>query len=212
MAIHPLGILNVDGSERDRKIIDASFAQIDSLGTQLWTGYSFSWMACMRARAGEADRAVQYLEDYVRSFVLRNGFHCNGEQTRKGLSSFHYRPFTLEGNFAAAQAVHEMLLQSWGDKIRVFPAVPQKWKDLSFESWRAEGGFVVDAEMKDRQTRKIRIEATAGGPLRLVSPWETARVRWENTGKKKTLHPGKDGVLTIATQRGDVLVLDQAEN
>jgi alpha-L-fucosidase 2 len=49
-----------------------------------------------------------------------------------GYSSMTYRPFTLEGNFLASQAVQEMLLQSWSsqpgtahsDIIRVFPAVP----------------------------------------------------------------------------------------
>jgi alpha-L-fucosidase 2 len=212
MAIHPLGILNVDGSERDRKIIGASLAQIDALGTQLWTGYSFSWMACMRARAGQADRALEYLEDYVHSFILRNGFHCNGEQTRKGLSSFHYRPFTLEGNFAAAQAVHEMLLQSWGGKVRVFPAVPEQWRDLSFEHWRAEGGFVVTAERKNGDTQVIRIESPVGGALRLVSPWRTARVLWEKTGDMKSIQADRDGVLTVQTRKGDILVFSRLDN
>ena len=31
MAIHPLGILNIDGTEKDRNIINASLEQIDSL-------------------------------------------------------------------------------------------------------------------------------------------------------------------------------------
>ena len=47
------------------------------------------------------------------AFILRNGFHANGDQTGSGFSSFTYRPFTLEGNFLAMEAVHEMLLQSW---------------------------------------------------------------------------------------------------
>ena len=124
MAIHPLGILTVEGSPRDRKIIAASLAQIDRLGTKAWCGYSFSWMACLGARAGQPDRALSNLKLFVEAFISRNGFHLNGDQTGRGYSSFTYRPFTLEGNFAAGQAVHEMLLQSWGGVVRVFPAVP----------------------------------------------------------------------------------------
>ncbi len=171
IAIYPLGILNIEGTARDRQIIDASLKQIDKLGTQAWCGYSFAWMACMRARAGQPRRALEYLTDYVNSFILRNGFHCNGEQTRKGLSGFHYRPFTLEGNFAASQAVHEMLLQSWGGRIRIFPAVVPEWKDVSFDRLRAEGGFIVSARRKDGKTQQITITATTSQYLRLKYPF-----------------------------------------
>ena len=70
-------------------------------------------MACLRARVGDAEAALRNLDIYVRAFTLRNGFHANGDQTGSGFSGFTYRPFTLEGNFLAMQAVHEMLLQSW---------------------------------------------------------------------------------------------------
>ncbi|MBI4890694.1 MAG: glycoside hydrolase N-terminal domain-containing protein [Acidobacteria bacterium] len=172
MAIHPLGILNVEGSSRDREIIASSFAQIDALGTRQWTGYSFSWMAALRARAGRGNEALRFLSDYVESFALRNGFHVNGEQTRKGLSDLHYRPFTLEGNFAAAQAVHEMLLQSWGGRLRVFPAMPWQWSEASFDSLRAEGGFSVSAERWARRTRRVAIRAIVDQPLRLQNPFD----------------------------------------
>ena len=76
--------------------------------------------------------ALTYLRDFHRAFILRNGFHVNGDQIGAGLSGFRYRPFTLEGNFAAAAAVPEMLLQSYSGVIRLFPAVPSSWKNASF--------------------------------------------------------------------------------
>ena len=116
--------------------IEASLAQWDKLGTSAWCGYSFSWMSCLRARVGDAEAALRYLDIFCKAFVLRNGFHANGDQTQSGLSNFTYRPFTLEGNFLAAQAVQEMLLQSWSptpgqrdtEIIRVFPATPRAGK------------------------------------------------------------------------------------
>ncbi len=170
MAIYPLGILNTDGSDRDRKIIDASLKQIDSLGSQNWCGYSYSWMACMRARAGQSERALEYLHDYM-DCTSRNGFHLNGPQKRKDLPGFKMRAFTLEGNFAAAQAVHEMLLQSWGGRLRIFPAIPSKWKNASFHQWRAEGGFLVDAERVGDQTIRVSVTATVDQLLRLKNPF-----------------------------------------
>jgi alpha-L-fucosidase 2 len=171
MAIHPLGLLDVEGGEVERKIIEASLNNIEVLGTNAWVGYSFSWMACILARVGRGDDALRYLSDFVTSFTLRNGFHCNGEQTRKGLSDYHYRPFTLEGNFAAGQAVHEMLLQSWGGRLRIFPAVPGEWEDVSFEKLRAEGGYIVSAKRSAGRTLEVSVEATVDRSLRLVNPF-----------------------------------------
>jgi alpha-L-fucosidase 2 len=113
MGIHPFNLVTCEGSEQDREIIRASLNEWDQLGTSEWCGYSFSWMAALRARVGDAEAALRNLDIYARAFILRNGFHANGDQTGSGFSGFTYRPFTLEGNFLAAHAVHEMLLQSW---------------------------------------------------------------------------------------------------
>ncbi len=186
MAIHPLGLLTVEGGEGDRATVLASLDRVQRLGTRAWVGYSFSWAACLEARAGRADAALRYLRAYLDAFILRNGFHANGDQTKSGLSNFTYRPFTLEGNFAAAQAVHEMLLQSWGAILRVFPAVPASWADASFRDLRAEGGFVVSAARRGGTTREVSVRATRGASgsaargasIRIRDPFAQGTGRW----------------------------------
>jgi len=170
MGIHPLGILHMEGSDRDRRIIEASLEQMDGLGTSLWCGYSFSWMACMRARVGQGDRALENLKNYL-DCTLRNGFHVNGVQKRNDLPGYRMRAFTMEGNFAASQAVHEMLLQSWDGRIRIFPATPEKWADVSFSQLRAEGGFMVSAERIKGKTVRVEITSTIDQPLQLKDPF-----------------------------------------
>jgi alpha-L-fucosidase 2 len=161
LAIHPLGILNLDGTERDRMIIDASLAQMEDLGFGNYCGYSHAWRACMMARAGRPEQALASLKEYL-PITRRNGFHCN----------YLKNPvITLEGNFAAGQAVHEMLLQSWGGKLRIFPAVPAQWKDTAFESLRAEGGFTVSARRVAGKTVTVSITASVDQSLQLVNPF-----------------------------------------
>ncbi len=200
MSIHPFGLLNVDGPGRDREIIDATLAKYDKLGTWAWVGYSFSWMSCLRARVGRAEEALKYLDIFVHAFILRNGFHVNGDQMRAGFSAFRYRPFTLEGNFLAARAVHEMLLQSWGGVIRIFPAVPWKWHRASFDKLRAEGGYLVSARRRDNGTTWFRIRATRDGLARIRDNFGGRKPRWNRGDVKKS---GRDYLVRL--KAGEVL-------
>jgi alpha-L-fucosidase 2 len=171
MAIHPLGIIDRSQGEEGRKIINASLEQLDSLGTDWWTGYSFAWLGSLAARAEDGEKAEKALEIFSTAFTLRNSFHCNGDQSGKGYSKFRYRPFTLEGNFAAAAGIQEMLLQSHTGRIRIFPAVPANWKDISFTTLRAEGAFLVSAEKKGGIVTKIEVFSVKGGDCKIVSPF-----------------------------------------
>lgn len=175
MGIHPYNLITVDGGSADQAIIDASLAQYEGLGTSYWCGYSFSWMACLRARVGKAESALRNLDIYQKAFILRNGFHANGDQTRSGFSSFTYRPFTLEGNFLGMQAVHEMLLQSWNAQpgsgapgiLRIFPAMPWRWHDAAFYDLRAEGGHRVSAMRENNATVWLRVVAGSSGVVKI---------------------------------------------
>ena len=100
MSIHPFGLLNVDGTEQDRAVIAATCKQYDELGTKAWCGYSFSWMACLRARVGDAEAAIKILDIYQKAFILRNGFHANGDQMKAGYSNVHVPAVHAGGQFS----------------------------------------------------------------------------------------------------------------
>lgn len=174
MAIHPLGLIDRANGEADARIIEASLADLEAHGTKKWTGYSFSWLASMYARAGDGAKAAEALRTFATAFVLRNSFHCNGDQSGTGISDFTYRPFTLEGNFAYAAGLQEMLLQSHAGVIEVFPAVPERWRALSFSNLRARGGWLVSATRSGSGAQAVRIEATRGGSVKFRS-WITGR-------------------------------------
>ena len=170
MAIHPLGLLDVHHSPEEKDIIDATLSRLHANGPDWWCGYSYSWLANMEARAGHGEEAAEALKVFADCFVLRNSFHANGDQTRSGKSRFTYRPFTLEGNFAYAAGLQEMLLQSQSGVIEVFPAVTKDWKDIRFEKLRAMGAFLVSAEMKDGEVTSVTVYSEKGGKLRIISP------------------------------------------
>lgn len=205
MAIYPLGLMTIEGTAAERETIAATIEQLHTVGTKQWCGYSFAWMSAMCARAGQSERALEYLTKYL-AFTGPNGFHLNGDQTKSGLSDFTYRPFTLEGNFIAMQAVHEMLLQSWGvvgkphsSVIRVFPAMSERWKDAAFEDLWAEGGFQVSAKREGGKTVMVRVRATRAGVVVVRDPFVGTAAKWNREVERE------GGVIRVAMLSGEVL-------
>jgi alpha-L-fucosidase 2 len=208
MPIHPFNLVTIDGGPDDRRIIDAATAAWDRLGTKAWVGYSFTWMACLRARIGDGEAARSNLDIYLRAFILRNGFHANGDQLKAGYSNFTYRPFTLEGNFLAAEAVHEMLLQSWSptpgardtEVIRMFPATPIAWSNASFEDLRTEGGHRVSARRENGVTTWFRIVAGHDGLLRIRNNFGGRSIRWNVAHVQQV-----NATFEVRAKRGDTI-------
>ena len=152
-----------------------ALSELEELGTDLWTGYSFAWLASHAARAKDGERAQKALNIFARAFCSQNSFHLNGDQTKSGYSKFTYRPFTLEGNMAAASGLQEMLLQSYGGIIRIFPAIPGSWKNTGFYQLRAEGAFLVSAYKKAGDLIKVEIFSERGGELAIENPFGSAK-------------------------------------
>lgn len=141
-------------------MITRTLRNLEAFGSDWWVGYSFSWLGNLYARAFDGDQAAAALRDFASCFVLPNTFHVNGDQCRSGKSKFTYRPFTLEGNFAFASAIQEMLIQSHAGVIRIFPAIPGDWQDVAFHRLRTEGGFLVTARMENGELTELEVEAT----------------------------------------------------
>ena len=205
MAIHPLGLLNVE-DPAERAIIDRSLRQIEKLGTRKWVGYSFSWIACIYARAQQGDSAAMNLKKFATNFVSSNSFHLNGDQKGGQYSDFTYRPFTLEGNFAFAQGIHEMLLQSHKEFIEVFPALPEDWRDVSFKTLRAEGAFLISAKKENSVPLEVKIKSEAGGMLRIKLPFKT----WINTGIDRSSIKIQNDVAEMKTTKGQTITFRNA--
>lgn len=120
-----------------------------------------------------------------------------------------YRPFTLEGNFAFAAGVQEMLLQSHTGVIRLFPAIPKSWQDASFQTLRAEGAFLISADRKNGSIYQVEIIPEKGGVLKLHNPF--AGKSFTASGIKPSDIQEKDGILEIKTRQGKSFVLTRKE-
>ncbi len=205
VGLYPFSLITREGSADEESMIKSSLKNWDSLGTSGWCGYSFAWMSALKARVGRSEAALRQLEIFTSAFLLRNGFHANGDQSGKGYSGFTYRPFTLEGNMLACAAVHEMLMQSWKREghesvIRVFPSVSDRWQDVSFEDLRAEGGHRVSAMRIQGRTVLVEITAGRSGTLRLLDNFAGWPLAWNVAPIKRE---GNEMIFNV--KRGDII-------
>jgi hypothetical protein len=110
---------------------------------------------------------------------------------------------TLEAGAGVAAAIMEMLLQSWGGKIRVFPCMPQGWQEASFTSLRAEGAFLVSASYRAGSVAWVHITSEAGNRCVVQNPWggSAARLRRLDDGAFLSLEGSE---LAFDTERGGI--------
>ncbi|MDR2688048.1 MAG: glycoside hydrolase family 95 protein [Oscillospiraceae bacterium] len=158
MAAHPLRLARYEGE--GKQVIDRTIEHLKKLGSYYWCGYSVGWMAEFYAVQRNGEAAWHSLRDYAESFSLPGGFHCNGDYRNRGVSGLTYRPFTLEGNMIAMDAVQEMLLQCENGELRVFPAIPAHWakQGASFRL-RAKGALLVSSAIARGKVQYIKLEA-----------------------------------------------------
>ena len=202
MGLYPFNLLSVEGSDKEQTLVRRNLAELDRLGVREWGGSSYTWMAALRARSGDAELALWHLKAYLHAFVSRNGFHLTCDLTKSGFSSFENRAFTLEGNGLACAAVHEMLLQGWDahpgtggwGAIRIFPAMPWRWHVAEFTDLMAEGGYKVSARRENNATVWFRITATRDGELRIRDNFGGREPGWIRSGVRKA---GHDYVFTV---------------
>jgi alpha-L-fucosidase 2 len=175
MGFHPLSLVDFSKGEEDKKIILNTLKNLEDQGSDYWTGYSFSWQANLYARAFEGAKVAKVanaLKIFAECFCLKNSFHVNGDQCKAGHSKFTYRPFTLEGNFAFASAIQEMLIQSHTSVVKLFPAIPAEWKNAQFSSLRAQGAFLVSAKLIAGKVTEVVVSSEKGGEFKLDNPFK----------------------------------------
>ncbi len=204
LGLYPLFVLDPDAPD-DRELVRKSVAHwhgIDN-GKEL-AGYSFTGGAALYAAFGEADKARDLLKTFLTgkigiSKLLPNTLY---------VESNNLNP-VIETPLSAAVATSELLFQSWGGKLRVFPATPDDWKDAAFHQLRGQGAFLVSALRSGGRTAWVSIQSDAGEPCVLKAPdW---RGRLDAAGlDAKTITEVAPGEYRIPLTKGGSVLLRPA--
>jgi alpha-L-fucosidase 2 len=176
LGLYPLFVLNPD-LPSDRTLVDKSVLHWHKIGDgKGLAGYSYTGAASLYAALGRGNDAEATLNRFLLgkigiSQLLSNTFYV--EVSGKNP--------VIETPLSAANSISELLLQSWGGKIRLFPAMPDKWKEASIDKLRTQGGFLVSASYKNGKTEWVSVKSLAGEPCVLIIPGWTKAFHWKKS-------------------------------
>lgn len=161
--------------------------------------YSNVWAndAVQAARLGLGDQALSGMK----LMLQRYQNYPNG-MTNNTNGVFEYLGVHLA-------ATNEALLQSYNDKIRVFPAAPN---DAGFSgrfTLLAKDGFLVSSEREGNETKYVGLRSLYGKQARVVNPWGTQEIRVRRASDNAVLTTTTAGEVTFATAANTVYVVER---
>jgi len=125
------------------------------------TGWSRAWIINFYARLLDGDSCYKHLCALLKRSTLPNLLD-------------NHPPFQIDGNFGAAAAMAQMILQSHEGFLRLLPALPAAWAEGEMRGLRARGGYTVDVKWQGGELAEALIRADRAGVLRLWDGREKA--------------------------------------
>lgn len=223
LGLYPLYILNPE-EKKVQQLIEKSIDRWLSIGSDKTDlcGYSYTGAAALYSALGNGNKAWKALNNFLnRTGPCRGTFLSNTMYTETGalyvdkgtdkyIDGEGLNP-TLETPLSGACALTEFMLQSWGGKIRLFPAMPSDWKNSCFSTLRAQGGFLVSASYKNGKTEWVTIKSLVGekcilkviGWSKPVSVGRSKDIKITSIGKDEfSIDLKKGESVTLATHNG----------
>lgn len=237
MPLYPIGEYGIDSPEKIKKVLSNTLGYLeDRCETGIFQG---SWLAAAAARLGQGQRALRLLYERGLDHMMRENGLC-AEQTDRFINFCLicrqplYYPCMTEFTGEMTSALNEMLLQSHGGVIRVFPALPDgkrdysaflrrgyslseyearnadypAWKNARFDRLLAKGAFEVSAEMKDGKLAFVALRGKKGGEAVVASPLFTGNEKVFSGGKEVPFRI-EDGKIVFETEAGKIYVISE---
>ncbi|MEU0831179.1 glycoside hydrolase family 95-like protein [Streptomyces sp. NPDC005969] len=188
LAVYPLyELTGATADERD--LIEKSLAHWVGFEGAL-QGYTFTGAASMSALLGKGEDALKYLGQLMNRFIQANTMYKESGPV-------------IETPLSAAQSLHDMVCQSWGGTIRVFPALPAAWRELTVHDFRTQGAFLLSAVREEGRTRWVRLTSEAGAPCVVRHGIEGPIEIRDRHGRPLRYEEVADGTVRIELRKGD---------
>lgn len=205
LGFYPLHIMDVDNPET-KEFLEKSIAHWLTIGEgKGLAGYSYTGSSSLYALLGNGEKAYRQLAHFINepigiSLLLPNTLYVESDGKNP----------VIETPLSASTALAEMMIQSWGDKIRIFPAIPDSWSTCCFRNLRAEGAFEVSAQRQDGKTSWVKIHSCKGKPCIVsIKDWKSAYAANATAGIIVT--PRGNGLFEVNLKAGESVTLTETQ-
>ncbi|WP_256758803.1 DUF5703 domain-containing protein [Cohnella sp. WQ 127256] len=150
------------------------------------------------ARLGLGDEAYLGMKMMIQRYQdLSNGrtTNTNGE--------FEYMGVNLI-------AMNESLLQSYDDKIRVFPGLPSDATMNAKFTLLASGGFLVSSEKEAGEIKYVGIRSQFGNSTGIVNPWGTQQVQVRRLSDNAIILTTSSNLFNISTAANTNYIVERS--
>lgn len=137
------------------ELISAAKVSLNKRG-DMATGWGTAWRLCLWARMAEPERAFGLLKGLIGPM-----------RTYPNMLDAH-PPFQIDGNFGGAAGIVEMLVQSWGQEVRLLPALPDAWPYGSLKGVRLRGALRIDLIWENGRMKNATFSGKPQQPVRIV--------------------------------------------
>jgi len=164
LAIYPYHTLSPNEGTAKKNLIKRSVDHWEDMKGDDQAGYTYTGGCAMYATLGDGNKALTVLDKLKRKLYPNTMYSEGGGPV-------------IETPLSAVESINYMLIQSWDDTIRIFPAVPSRWKNISFKNFRTQGAFLVSATRNNSVISDITIKSERGKTCSLLNPWKGAKVQ-----------------------------------
>jgi hypothetical protein len=194
MMIYPLYLENIDNNEQ--------IGLLERSVKNFRPATALPKMAASQSSPAAAALGLGNLAWQLMNSIL----YSQSENEKLGKNGMYYLATPcIETSLSYNTCVQDMLLQSWGNKIRVFPALPDIWQDVAFHNFRAEGAFLVSASRKNGKTEFVTIKSLAGEPC-IINPSIEGMPEINIINKNRFIELGK-GFFMVDLKKGEEILI-----
>ena len=121
------------------------------------TGWALGWRMCVWSRLGDGERAKKLGDNMLRLACSTETNYSAGGGVYANMLVAH-PPFQIDGNFAFAAGINEMLLQTVDGKEKPLPALPKAWSKGGYvKELKLPGNRIAEIEWKDGKVTRFDI-------------------------------------------------------
>ncbi|WP_231617687.1 glycosyl hydrolase family 95 catalytic domain-containing protein [Novipirellula aureliae] len=198
LPFYPLAVLTPDSEEGKELLrtsldhwLDVTFKRQNESSAMAVTGYTATGAASMYAWLGDSDQAYHYLDFLIKhDRVSPTTMYAEGNPV-------------IESPLSFATCVHDMLLQSWGGGLRVFPAAPKLWGNVAFKDLRGQGAFLVSAKKQAGVTQFVTVKSLVGSPCAVWTDIANPKITIDGAAVELTI--GEDGSYQVPLKEGQTV-------